>query len=92
MQRFFITIGRDKHAPRIAQEVMAPDAKTAHNQAFDLRESVDERVEVSPVPSEEEFLAADLARIADKAQRRHQCEDWRALEEQVQWMRCVGAL
>lgn len=92
MQRFFITIGRDREAPRIAQEVMAPDARTAHNQAFDLRESVEERVEVVAVPSEEEFAAADVARSLGKAQRLHQCADHRALEDQVQWMRCVGAI
>lgn len=91
MRLFFITIG-PRNAPRLAFEAMAPDAETAHNQAFDLCESPDERVDVAPVPSEEELLAADVARNINKAARFHSSNDASALEDQVQRMHCVGGL
>lgn len=91
MPLFTILIGT-RGSPRIAMEVTAPDAATAHNQAFDLRESADERVEVVSLPDEAELLAADVAANVDKARRFHERNDQCAMSLQVQFMRECGAI
>lgn len=90
MPLFTITIG-PRGAPRETLEAEAPDSLTAMSEHLHLAQP-GERVDVAPVPTEEEFAAADVARSVGKAQRLHQCADHRALEDQVQWMRCVGAI
>lgn len=90
MRKFFITIG-PRGAPRLAFEAMAPDACTASAQHLELAQP-GERVDVAPVPTEEELLAADVKRNVDKAARFHSSNDAIALEDQVRHMHCVGGL
>lgn len=92
MRKFLITIGRVRHAPRIKQEVYAENAQRAGEQADDLRESVDERVVVTPVLTEDDLLAADLERNTDKARKAFRREDACAMALQVQFMRESGCL
>lgn len=67
MRKFFITIG-PRNAPRLAFEAIACDGMTAVSQHEELAEP-GERVEVSPMPSEEELLAADLAYLLNQEAR-----------------------
>lgn len=67
MKPFFITIG-PRGAPRLAFEAIAPDAFSALMQHEDLRQE-GERVEVAPVPTEEELEQADLDRLQRRKER-----------------------
>lgn len=67
MRLFTITIGA-RGAPRIVLEAMAPDSFTAREQHAD-QALLGERVEVAPVPSEEEKRAADLAYLLNQEAR-----------------------
>lgn len=90
MRNFQISIGQ-RGSPRLAFEAQASDAFAALIEHEDRRQE-GERIEVAPVFTEEELLAADVERNVNKAQRFHERNDRQALEDQVQRMRALGAL
>lgn len=90
MRKFSITIGR-RDAPRLAFEAMTESWSDAWDRHIDLAHE-DERLEVSPVPSDTEKLAADAASATDEAIRRARGSDHDSLQLQVRDMRCAGAL
>lgn len=81
MHKFFITIGNARE-PRLHLEVYAENAQRAGEQADCLRIG-DERVDVRPLPTEEEFEAADVQHAMHKADRYHLENDRRALDVQI---------
>lgn len=90
MRAFSITIGQ-RGAPRLHFEAVAPDAFTALQQHVELRQE-GERIEVAPVFTEEELLAADVERNTNKAQRRLARDVRAGVEDQAQRLRLVGGL
>lgn len=85
MPKFLITIGSDRASPRVSLEVHAENAQRAGEQADDLRESLEERVQVTPVYSEEELQRADLAYLLNQEARER-----RRISEAAQWERAIN--
>lgn len=90
MRTFSITIGR-RGQPRLSFQTQATDAFAALNEHVERRQE-GERIEVAPVFTEEELLAADVERNANKAQRRLARDVRAGVEDQAQRLRLVGEL
>lgn len=91
MRAFFITIGQKRQPPRLAFEAIALDAMMAVQQHADLAME-NERIEVRPVPTEAQAVAADVERNTDKAHKAHEREDSAAMELQLAHFRAVGII
>jgi hypothetical protein len=89
MQKFIVSIGVKHAPPRIKLEVYAPDAVTALIQHEDMRQG-HERIDVWPVPTQEEYLQADIERDTDKARKLFRREEAYACEAQRIYLRAIG--